>query len=63
MGTARMKYDKETEEVEEEWREYGKKQSWYERKISPDALNYPNQNTIIKIRFYKRWKKYNEIKF
>ena len=48
MGTARTKWDKETEEegkkrgVSSERSTAGTKE-----KRSPDGLNYPNQNTII----------------
>ena len=33
-------------------------------KRSPDGLSHPNRNTIIinnRVKFYKKWKKYNEI--
>ena len=33
-------------------------------KRSPDGLSHPNRNTIIinnLVKFYKKWKKYNEI--
>ena len=47
MRTARMKYDKETDEEGKKRGEFGKKQSGHEKKRSPDGLSHPNQNTII----------------
>ena len=46
LGTASMKYYNVTEE-EDKKREASMEKKRVRKKLGPDGLNYPNQNTII----------------
>ena len=64
MGTARRKYDKETDEDGKKRGLSMERSKAGKNKRSPDGLLYPNQNNNNKqnmVIFYKKWKKYNEI--
>ena len=47
MGTARMKYDKVTDEQGKKRGVSMERSKAGTEKRSPDGLNYPNQNTIL----------------
>ena len=47
MGTARMKYDKETDEVDKKRDERVEINKAGTKKRRPDGLSHSNQNTII----------------
>ena len=62
MGTARMKYDKETDKEDKKKAWVWKEAKRAQKKRSPDGLSHPNQNNKQNMAIsYKKWKKYNEI--